>query len=79
MIVMGLYIPYRKYKTRFTETANFKFVELSDSTQWERAKMKVREFAERFNQNRKSSKVGLVNEQSESTRLLNFTPYETVS
>ena len=78
MIVMGLYIPYRKYKTKFTETANFKFVDLSESTQWDRAKMKVREFADRLNRNRRSSKVGLVNEQNESSRLMHF-PFESVS
>ena len=79
MIVMGLYIPYRKYKTKFTETANFKFVDLSESTQWDKAKMKVREITEKFNRNRKSSKVGLVNEQQESTRLAQFVTYEAVS
>ena len=78
MVIMGLYIPYRKYKTKFTETANFKFVDLSESTQWDRAKMKAREFADRFKRNRKSSKVGLVNEHSESTRLMHFVPYETL-
>lgn len=79
MIVMGLYIPYRKYKTGFTETANFKFVDLSESTQWDRAKMKVREITDKFNRNRKSSKVGLVNEQQGSTRLAQFVIYEAVS
>ena len=78
MIVMGLYIPYRKYKTKFTETANFKFVDLSESTQWDRAKMKVQEFTDKLNRKRRSSKVGLVNEQNESSRLLNF-PFESVS
>ena len=75
---MGLYIPYRKYKTKFTETANFKFVDLTESSQWDRAKMKVREFADKFNRDRRSSKVGLVNEQNESTRLTNF-PFESSS
>ena len=79
MIVMGLYIPYRKYKTKFTETANFKFVDLTESTHWDRAKMKVREITDKFSRNRKSSKVGLVNEQYESTRLAQFVTYEAVS
>lgn len=78
LIIMGLYVPYRKYKTKFTETANFKFVDLSESSQWDRAKMKVREFADKFSKNRRSSKVGLVNEQTESTRLTNF-PFESTS
>jgi hypothetical protein len=78
MIVVGLYIPYRKYKTKFTETANFKFVDLSESTQWDRAKMKVREFADKMNRNRRSSKVGLVNEQNESSRLMHF-PFQSLS
>ena len=78
MIVMGLYIPYRKYKTKYTETANFKFVDLSESTNWDRARMKVREFADRFSRTKQPSKVGLVNEKNESTKLTNF-PYESVS
>ena len=79
MIVMGLYIPYRKYKTKFTETANFRFVELNESTQWDRVKMKVQEFADKISRNRKSSKVGLVNEQNESTRLVHLKSYHKVS
>ena len=78
MIVMSLYIPYRKYKTKYTETANFKFVDLSESTNWDRARMKVKEFADKFSRTKKPSKVGLVNEKNESTRLTNF-PYESVS
>ena len=81
MIIMGLYIPYRKYKIKLTETANFKFVDLSESTHWDRAKMKVREVTDKFNRNRKSSKVGLVNEQYEPMRLIPSVKfnYEAVS
>ena len=79
MIVMGLYIPYRKYKSRFTETANFKFVDLSESTQWDRAKMKVQEITDRFGRNRRSSKVGLVNDQLASRSVPQFAIYEAVS
>ena len=78
MIVMTLYIPYRKYKARYTETANFKFVDLSESTHWDRARMKVREFVDKINRSKKPSKVGLVNEKNDSTKLMHF-PYESVS
>ena len=46
MLIMGFILPYRRYKRRMTETANFRFVDLTESGshRWERFKATVSSF-----------------------------------
>ena len=60
LLTLGVYIPYRKFKNRFTETANFQFVELNERTSfWKKVKVKFWQFRDRLKKS--DAKVGLVN------------------
>ena len=59
VVVISLYISYRRYRNRFTETANFSFVRLNSPSKWEKFKFQVNHLKDRMM--RRSSKVGLVN------------------
>ena len=62
VLIAGGYIPYRKYKNRMTETADFRFVDLSENGKaWDRFKLKTNQFMDYFRQRRHSEKIGLVN------------------
>ena len=62
IIIVTVVIPYRRYKNRMTETANFKFIELSDSSGSMKGRMRrsASSLVNIFRSN-KDSKVGLVN------------------
>ncbi len=89
IIIVFIVIPYRRYKYRMTETANFKFIELSESTTTIKGKVRrvSRTFADYFRPSRRG-RVGLVNTESNditsSNRLLDrnkvvtFTPYDSL-
>lgn len=89
-LVAGGYIPYKKYKNRMTETADFRFVDLSENgSPWDRFKRKTNQLRDYFRTKRHSEKIGLVNlgavPMSEERRLFygtntltQFAPYETV-
>ena len=90
-LVAGGYIPYRRYKNRMTETADFRFVDLTEtSSHWDRLKLRAHQFMERFRRRRQSEKIGLVNLGSEpvaeeerrlfygTNTLTQFAPYETL-
>lgn len=58
-LIAGGYIPYRRYKNRMTETADFRFVDLSETrTYWDRMKLRFRDY---FRRKRQNEKIGLVN------------------
>ena len=59
VVIISLYISYRRYRNRFTETANFSFVRLNSPSKWEKFKFQVNHLKDRMM--RRSSKVGLVN------------------
>lgn len=89
-LVAGGYIPYKKYKNRMTETADFRFVDLSENgSPWHRFKLKANQLMDYFRTKRHSEKIGLVNlgavPMSEERRLFygtntltQFAPYETL-
>lgn len=89
-LVVGGYIPYRRYKNRMTETADFRFVDLSENRRvWDRFKLKANQFMDYFRTKRPNEKIGLVNlgaePMSEERRLFygtntltEFAPYETL-
>lgn len=61
-LIAGGYIPYRRYKNRMTETADFRFVDLSETrTYWDRMKLRFRDY---FRRKRQNEKIGLVNMDS---------------
>jgi len=63
IVIITVVIPYRRYKYRMTETANFRFVELTDSsaTVHGQVRSKARSFASFFKSSKPSDRVGLVN------------------
>lgn len=61
-LIAGGYVPYRRYKNRMTETADFRFVDLSENGKpWDRFKLKANQFMDYFRQRRHNEKIGLVN------------------
>lgn len=86
-LVAGGYIPYRKYKNRMTETADFRFVDLSETrTHWDRLKLKANQFVDYVRRRKENEKIGLVNLGSIPERpfygtnntFTQFAPYETL-
>lgn len=89
-LVAGGYIPYRRYKNRMTETADFRFVDLSETgSNWDRLKLKANQFMDYFRKKRHNEKIGLVNLGSMpvpevrrlfygTNTLTQFAPYETL-
>ena len=89
-LIVGGYIPYRRYKNRMTETADFRFVDLSETgSHWDRVKLRANQFMDYFRGRRRNEKIGLVNlgsvPVSEERRLFygtntltQFAPYETI-
>jgi len=62
LLIVGVYIPYRRYRNRLTETADFKFVDLSEGrSYWQRAKVTANRVAERVRRPSEAQKTGLVN------------------
>ena len=59
LLAIALYVPYYRYRNRFTETANFSFVRLRRPSKWEHLKSQVDQLKDRVL--RRQSKVGLVN------------------
>ena len=90
ILMVGVYVPYKKYKNRMTETADFRFVDLSENANyWDRFKLKSNQFLDYFRRSRHNEKIGLVNMGSvpmeEDRRmfygtntLTQFAPYETL-
>lgn len=90
ILMVGVYVPYKKYKNRMTETADFRFVDLSENGNfWDRFKLKSNQLLEYFRRKRHNEKIGLVNLGSvpleEDRRmfygtntLTQFAPYETL-
>ena len=62
LLAMGGYIPYRRYRNRMTETADFRFVDLSEAkpSLWRSVKMKARKYKYFFSAQSPDEKVGLV-------------------
>ena len=63
LLIAGGCIPYRRYKSRLTETANFRFVDLSDSgTYLKRLKVKTSQIRDKvpFIKQQHTERVGLV-------------------
>ena len=62
LLAMGGYIPYRRYRNRMTETADFRFVDLSEERPsfWRSVKMKASKYKYFFAAQRPEEKVGLV-------------------
>ena len=62
LLVMGGYIPYRRYRNRMTETADFRFVDLSEKkpSLWHSVKMKASKFKYFFSGAQPEEKLGLV-------------------
>ncbi len=89
-LVVGVYIPYRRYKNRMTETADFRFVDLSETGRlWDKFKLKSNQFVDYFRRRRHNEKIGLVNLGAiptaderrlfyGSNTLTQFAPYETI-
>ena len=89
-LVAGGYVPYRKYKNRMTETADFRFVDLSEEkiSNWERFKRKTRQLLRYIRRKHENEKIGLVNLSAASTEerqslygtndLTQFAPYESI-
>ena len=89
-LIVGVYVPYRRYKNRMTETADFRFVDLSETgSHWDRIKLKANQLMDYFRGRRRNEKIGLVNlgsvPVSEERRvfygtntLTQFAPYETL-
>ena len=60
LVIVAGYI--RRYRNRLTETANFKFVDLSERrSYWQRAKTTAHRVADRVRRPSETQKVGLVN------------------
>ena len=91
ILFTAVYIPYKKYKNRMTETADFRFVDLSEtSNYWQRLREKSHQVVDYFKRRRHREKIGLVNLGSlppddERRRLFygtntltQFAPYETL-
>jgi len=91
ILFMAVYVPYKKYKNRMTETADFRFVDLSEtSNYWQRLKEKSHQVVDYFRRRQHREKIGLVNLGSlpphdESRQLFygtntmtQFAPYETL-
>ena len=91
VLFLAVYVPYKKYKNRMTETADFRFVDLSEtSNYWHRLKWSSHQALEYFKRRRHTEKIGLVNLGSlppndERRRLFygtntltQFAPYETL-
>ena len=88
-LVGGGYVPYRRYKNRMTETADFRFVDLSEQrvSAWQRVQLRADQFWRQVRRKRQTEKIGLVNlgAVSEERRLFygtdtltEFAPYETI-
>lgn len=88
-LVAGGYLPYRRYKNRMTETADFRFVDLSENGRLrDRFKLKANQFMDYFRTRRHNEKIGLVNLGAVPTEerrlfygtntLTQFAPYETL-
>lgn len=58
IMVIGVYIPYRRYKNKMTETADFTFIDLQKPSLSQRVKFQVDKVKERFT--KKHQRVGLV-------------------
>lgn len=90
ILIVAVYVPYKKYKNRMTETADFRFVDLSENgNYWDRLKLKSNQFLDYFRRRRHNEKIGLVNLGSVPTEeerrlfygtntLTQFAPYETL-
>ena len=90
ILVVGVYVPYKKFKNRMTETADFRFVDLTENVNyWHRFKLKSNQFFKYFRSKQHNEKIGLVNLGSvpmeEERRmfygtntLTQFAPYETL-
>ena len=90
IFIVGGYIPYRRYKNRMTETADFSFVDLTEKTTfWDRVKLKTSQLKDYFKRKRENEKIGLVNLGSlpltderrlfyGTNTLTHFAPYETI-
>ena len=59
IVLIASYIPYRRFKHKTTETANFSFIDLQKPSRWERFKFQVEKFKDRIA--KKRGRVGLVN------------------
>ena len=59
IVLIASYIPYRRFKRKTTETANFSFIDLQTPSRWERFKFQVEKFKDRLS--KKRGRVGLVN------------------
>ena len=57
--IVGSYIPYRRFKKRSTETANFSFVDLKKPSRFNSFRIQIDRLKEKVT--KKKSKVGLVN------------------
>lgn len=92
IIIFTVVIPYRRYKYRMTETANFRFIELSESTATIKGKVRraSRSLAGYFRSG-SQDRVGLVNTDGndvltssdrllgrKNSRVVNFTPYDSL-
>ena len=89
-LIVGGYVPYRRYKNRMTETADFRFVDLSETgSRWDRIKLRTNQFMDYFRSRRRNEKIGLVNLGSVpannerklfygTNTLTQFAPYETL-
>lgn len=90
-VIVGAYIPYKRYKNRMTETADFRFVDLSETgTHWDRFKLKANQILDYIRRKRQNEKIGLVNLGSDpvpdeerrlfygTNTMTQFAPYETL-
>lgn len=65
IVGVASYIPYRRYKMKSTETANFSFIDLRRPSRLDGVKLQAKKLKERFT--KRKAKVGLVNYRDDNS------------
>ena len=78
LLVVGVYVPYRRYKQRHVEKADFRFIHLSKQSTWKRIKVKFLKLKDRWtSSNAASGRVHVnIDNSYGATKVRGFSDHE---